>query len=230
MRPPTNLGPQCNGICVMAGDILEGMPFDHVAYAHPDCPLHSPPAPVPVNIDLGKATAKAKPCDDCGGSGFHSSIDGRDLGTCPTCQGHGIEALLLRIPAPTIKPVRKRKTGKMFTRNPMLNANDRDHWRVMSPIRKEWRRLGRGYGNALRLRNLDLQHAQIDYYVHRPINSRSDAGNFYPTVKAIIDGLIDAHLLPDDNDDHLTGPYPHKGTKGPYAITIVITPTPGATK
>jgi len=134
-------------------------------------------------------------------------------------------SLAITIPAPTIKPVRKRKTGKMYTRNPMLNANDRDHWRVTSPIRKEWRRRGRGYGNALRLRNLNLEHARIDYYVNKPTAGRSDAGNFYPTVKAIVDGLIDAKLLPDDNDNHLNGPYPHQGDKGPYSITIVITPT-----
>lgn len=135
------------------------------------------------------------------------------------------EYILLTIPAPTIKPVKKKKTGKMYQRNPMLNANDRDHWRVTSPIRKEWRRRGRGYGNAARLRDLNLEHARIDYYVNRPINSRSDAGNFYPTVKAIVDGLIDAKLLPDDNDKYLEGPYPHQGEKAPYSITIKITPT-----
>lgn len=169
--------------------------------------------------------SKAKSCQDCGASGYHTSFDGRDLGICSTCAGFGIEAFMIHIPAPTMKPVRNRNTGKLKTRNPMLNANDRDHWRVVSPIRKEWRRRGRGYGNAIRVQNLELEHARIDYYVHRPINSRSDAGNFYPTVKAIVDGLIDAKLLPDDNDNHLEGPYPHKGEKGPYAVTLVITPT-----
>lgn len=183
------------------------------------------PQEFPVTLDLGGGKAKAKPCDDCGGSGYHTSYDGQDLGTCRTCLGFGVESLAITIPAPTIKPVRKRKTGKMYTRNPMLNANDSDHWRTLAPIKKEWRRRGRGYGNTLRLRDLQLQHARIDYYVNKPTAGRSDAGNFYPTVKAIVDGLIDAKLLPDDNDKHLEGPYPHQGNKAPYSITIVITPT-----
>lgn len=133
--------------------------------------------------------------------------------------------LRLRILAPEVKPVRKRKTGKMYQRNPMLNANDRDHWRVTSPIRKNWREKGELLGIKARVKDLGWQHAQIDAYIHRPISSRSDAGNFYPTVKPIIDGLIDAGLLPDDNDDHLAGPFLHKGEKGPYAVTLVITKT-----
>ena len=185
----------------------------------------------PVNYDLGEATAKAKPCGACNGSGYEDYMIyvgfdyNGDVGqrTCANCQGFGIEALAITIPAPTIKPVKKRKTGKMYTRNPMLNANDHDHWRVQAPIKKEWRRRGRGYGNALRLRDLHLEHARIDYYVNKPTAGRSDAGNFYPTAKHIIDGLIDAGLLPDDNDNYLDGPFPHQGNKAPYSMTIVIT-------
>lgn len=125
--------------------------------------------------------------------------------------------------APTIKPVRKKKTGRMFTRNPMLNANDRDHHRVVSPIRKEWRRRGRGIGNGARIRDAGLQRVRVDAYIQRPINNDSDAGNFYPTVKPIIDGLIDARMLPDDNDRYLQGPFLHPGPKGPYAVILVIT-------
>jgi len=154
-----------------------------------------------------------------------------DLGICPGCWGDGCKACgqsgvfayQITIPAPAIKPVTKRKTGKTYQRNPMLNANDRDHWRVISPIRKEWRRRGRGYANAFRLRELDWERARIDAFIQRPINNRSDAGNFYPTVKPIIDGLIDAKLLPDDNDLHLEGPYLHPAPKGPYAVILVIT-------
>lgn len=34
---------------------------------------------------------------------------------------------------------------------------------------------------------------------------RRDAGNLAPTAKAIVDGLLDAHLLPDDSTRYLTG-------------------------
>lgn len=29
---------ECNGICLTAADI--GVPYDGIAYAHPDCPAH----------------------------------------------------------------------------------------------------------------------------------------------------------------------------------------------
>lgn len=171
---------------------------------------------VPPNFDprfdlYGPAGSMAICCDTCGGRG-----------PCNSCDGNGITGIMFTIPAPTIKPVRKRKTGKMYQRNPMLNANDSDHFRVIAPIKKEWRRRGRGYGNRLRLRTLGWQRVQIDAYVNRPIRNNSDAANFHPTMKPIMDGLIDARLLPDDNDNHLAGPYLHKGEHAPYSITIKI--------
>lgn len=35
-----NQAPQCDGNCVMAGEVLEDFPMDQCVYAHPDCPLH----------------------------------------------------------------------------------------------------------------------------------------------------------------------------------------------
>lgn len=191
--------------------------------------MATPSTPNHPSDELMQNTAdpniSGKPCQACGGHGEWSTFDGQSGGTCTDCHGHGIEALQLHFPAPYIKPVTKRKTGKVYQRNPMLNANDRDHFRVTSPIRKDWREKGELLGIKARVADLGWQHARIDAYIHRPINSRSDAGNFYPTVKPIIDGLIDAGLLPDDNDDHLAGPFLHKGEKGPYAVTLIITET-----
>lgn len=33
-----------------------------------------------------------------------------------------------------------------------------------------------------------------------------DPANYYPTVKAAVDGLVDAGVLPDDSQDYLVGP------------------------
>lgn len=184
--------------------------------------------PDPLNHDPlfdleGPNGSRAISCDICGGFGQLHSMDGVSQGECHTCEGQGIVGVMFTIPAPTIKPVKKRKTGKMYQRNPMLNANDTDHWRVTAPIKKEWRRRGRGWGNRLRLRSLGWQHVHIDAYINRPIRNNSDAANFHPTMKPIMDGLIDAGLLPDDNDNHLQGPYLHKGEHAPYSITVKIT-------
>jgi len=34
--------PLCDGLCVMASEIIEGMSPNDVAYPHPGCPLHAP--------------------------------------------------------------------------------------------------------------------------------------------------------------------------------------------
>jgi hypothetical protein len=128
----------------------------------------------------------------------------------------------LTIEAPEIKPVRKRRTGKLYTRRPWLNANDRDHWRVLRPINKQWRQFGREAAEAADLPK-GLDHVQIDAYIIRPTEIRSDAPNFYPTVKPIVDGLVDYGLVEDDANDYVTGPFLHPGGKGPAAVRLVIT-------
>nr|WP_303769103.1 hypothetical protein [Schaalia odontolytica] len=40
-----------------------------------------------------------------------------------------------------------------------------------------------------------------------PDRRRRDRHNLAPTIKAMLDGLIDAGLLPDDADRYLDGPY-----------------------
>lgn len=51
-----------------------------------------------------------------------------------------------------------------------------------------------------------------------------DAGNSYPTVKAIIDGLVDADILPDDDPKYVDAVVlqsPRRATKGePEHVTI----------
>lgn len=126
------------------------------------------------------------------------------------------------IPAPDIKPVRKKATGKMFKRKPWLNSNDRDHWRVTSPIRKEWRRLGKHHAE---LNNLPkgLEHVEIHMEVQYPTKRDYDAGNWYPTAKPIVDGFVDYGLTRDDNNSFVSGPYLHQGPKGPPAMIVTIT-------
>jgi hypothetical protein len=43
---------------------------------------------------------------------------------------------------------------------------------------------------------------------------RRDVANYYPTVKAMIDGFIDAGLLTDDDSKHLIGPDMRLGELG----------------
>jgi hypothetical protein len=47
--------------------------------------------------------------------------------------------------------------------------------------------------------------------------------NFYPTAKAIVDGLIRYGMCADDSNEYVEGPYLHEGGKGPAALVLTIT-------
>lgn len=59
-----------------------------------------------------------------------------------------------------------------------------------------------------------------------PTARRADPGNAYPTIKAVIDGAVDAGLLPDDNAAHLALSIdrdPDKSPPGHYRLTFNLT-------
>lgn len=95
-----------------------------------------------------------------------------------------------------------------LTRREILSANDKVHWAVRARLTKQLRQwgylLGReGEGVA----RLGLTHARVEFEFAYPDRRRRDRSNLAPTVKAIMDGLIDAGLLPDDSDRFLDGPH-----------------------
>nr|DAU83083.1 MAG TPA: Endodeoxyribonuclease RusA [Caudoviricetes sp.] len=95
-----------------------------------------------------------------------------------------------------------------LTRSKLLTANDKMHWAARARLTKQLRQwgylLGReGEGVA----RLGLRHARVEMEFAYPDRRRRDRSNLAPTVKAIMDGLIDAGLLPDDADRFLDGPH-----------------------
>ena len=90
-----------------------------------------------------------------------------------------------------------------------LTANQRLHWaekaRRTKAIRTKaaWAafRQGTQYTRAHVLVTVTFQDAR-----------RRDVYNWHLTVKAIIDGLVDAGVIPDDSDKYLTGPDMRPGT------------------
>jgi len=131
-------------------------------------------------------------------------------------------AWTITIPAPHVKPVVKRKTGKLFQRSALLNSNDRDHWRVTHPIKNGW------ITNTIEAATTadlpkGLARVRIDGHVIKPRGGSYDAMNFYPTAKAIVDGLIRYGMCADDSNEYVEGPYLHEGGKGPAALVLTIT-------
>lgn len=104
----------------------------------------------------------------------------------------------------------------------MLTSNQRLHWRPEHQIRQQLRTDAVMTARAKRLPR--LQRAAIFYVLHpRSISRSRDPGNWAPTAKAYVDGLVtpnphrplERHLLPDDDHEHLLGPNPVMGAPVP---------------
>lgn len=89
---------------------------------------------------------------------------------------------------------------------PLINANHRRHWRARAQETRLWR-------NATNLHTYRHLGPPTDAgrppslvvaFLPVPDNRRRDPHNYYPTIKAIIDGLVDAGVWPDDNPTYVT--------------------------
>lgn len=107
-----------------------------------------------------------------------------------------------------------------------LTANQRLHWstrmRRTRMLRAYAASEARIHGLASRRLGPSIVTAMIGY----PAAPRADPANAAPTVKAIVDGLVDARVW--DDDDHLHIPIvaftrdPQKAPKGTHTVTLII--------
>lgn len=122
-----------------------------------------------------------------------------------------------------------------------LTANGRYHWADKQKRTKALRMRGkiasvnltrelrREYGHRVRL-PLCKARVRVVATLHTRTNTRMDPANSYPTVKALVDGMTDARLWPDDDSEHLVGPDMRRGDpdptmrKGWRRIVITIEP------
>jgi len=87
----------------------------------------------------------------------------------------------------------------------VMNANQREHWAVAGRKKRVLRDLGFATLKARRV--APMERASIQCFVRYPkLARRRDVHNLYPTAKHLIDGMVDAGLLPDDSDEYLIGP------------------------
>ena len=87
---------------------------------------------------------------------------------------------------------------------PWLNANSRTDRRGQTPNRRAWRDAAHVYARQARLPKLGQAHitAVLSFRDRR----RRDPHNYYPTIKAVVDGLVDYGVLDDDSSEYLIGP------------------------
>lgn len=104
----------------------------------------------------------------------------------------------------------------------LINANDNLHFRKKADLVKALRNTA--WAMARQAKLPALQHAHIFYVIHPDTKGRRrDPGNWSPSAKAAVDGLVDAGILPDDNHTHLIGPDPRMGhpVKGSQLVLYI---------
>ena len=92
-----------------------------------------------------------------------------------------------------------------------INANERTHWASKARRTKYWRTKAAWLAERARVPHLDRAHVTVT--VHKTTNRRYDPANLAPTAKAIVDGLVDAGVLDDDDKTRLVGPDMRAGEK-----------------
>ena len=109
----------------------------------------------------------------------------------------------------------------------VLNLNDREHWRLKANKSKYIRQLAEQIARASRAPH--LKRALLTVEIAFPDRKRRDPHNWMATVKPIVDGLVKAGVLPDDDAAHLDGPDMRLGAPdsrlptGWHKLTINIT-------
>ena len=106
---------------------------------------------------------------------------------------------------------------------PVMNSNHRPHWTVKAGQTKAWRDMA--YWTALNVLAPYSPDEQVHITAtfHRPTARKYDPANWYPTVKAVIDGLVDAGILVDDDHAHVLGPDMRAGEKrNPPVIVLTL--------
>jgi len=100
-----------------------------------------------------------------------------------------------------------------------INSNQRLHRMAQAKLTKTWRQ-----ASATAAHGLEPFTTQVHIIAHifKPRGGRWDPNNLWPTVKAAVDGLVDAGLLADDDHKHLIGPDMRAGGKGNPEIVLEI--------
>lgn len=106
-----------------------------------------------------------------------------------------------------------------------LNSNHRGDRRADAPLVNAWRQAAGWRVRAAKVPPLARAHV-FAYLNLNPWPGHFDPGNWYPTAKACVDGLVDAGVLPDDDHERLLGPDMRRGTPAAVRggeLVLVIT-------
>ena len=86
----------------------------------------------------------------------------------------------------------------------LINANQRMHWSKKARYTRAIR--STTHFKAHQYRELRMTAADCVVWIHWHDRRRRDEHNYFGTLKAAIDGCVDAGLIVDDSTKYLTGP------------------------
>lgn len=104
----------------------------------------------------------------------------------------------------------------------LLNMNDRTHWRKKAVQVKNWRTAAFVAANNAGLGSLPPCFVRLTLPVRD--SRRRDPMNWAPTVKACVDGIVDAGLFPDDDSSWVTVIEPVMEKRTVRYVTVELTP------
>lgn len=100
-----------------------------------------------------------------------------------------------------------------------LTMNGREHWRARAERVKRWRRAASEAAEGVGA----LPPCVVEMAIPVRDRRRRDPHNWMPTVKACVDGLVDAGVWPDDDAEWVTVPEP---TLVPGASDVIVSLRP----
>ena len=106
----------------------------------------------------------------------------------------------------------------------MINANSRIHRHAEAKLTAQWRMAGKIAARSIETPDLP-KPVRIIAYVWKAKANHYDPLNFYKTSKGILDGIVDAGWLPDDDFMHVHGPdMRHGGVGDPRIVFEFVNP------
>ena len=99
-----------------------------------------------------------------------------------------------------------------------INSNHRTHRMVEARRVQAWRTAAKEAATGA---PAFTGPVHITATCHKTRAGRWDAGNLYPTAKALVDGVVDAGVLVDDSNEYVIGPDMRAGEKRDTACVVL---------
>lgn len=100
-----------------------------------------------------------------------------------------------------------------------INSNHRTHRMVEARRVSAWRAAAKAAVEESPVTFGEPVH--ITATIHKTRAGRWDAGNLYPTAKALVDGIVDAGVIRDDSNEYVIGPDMRAGEKRDTASVVI---------